>query len=117
MEPNTTRRSSIYAATTYAALGWACYPLAPNAKVPLRGSHGLLDATTDPDVLTRVKAGLDGARHRVRVGGRPAAISPEKLEAILKALESGMSKAAICRTFEVKGTTLIETLSGTTIQS
>ena len=54
MEPNTTRPSSLYAATAYAGRGWASYPLAPNAKVPLRGSHGLLDATTDPDVLARL---------------------------------------------------------------
>ncbi len=56
MEPNATRHPAFDAATTYAARGWASYPLAPNAKVPLRGSHGLLDATTDPDVLTRLFA-------------------------------------------------------------
>ena len=68
-------------------------------------------------ISERVTAGLDAARQRGRVGGRPTAISPEKLEAILKALENGMSKAAICRTFDVKRTTLIETLNRTIIQS
>lgn len=59
----------------------------------------------------RVVAGLAAARRRGRVGGRPPAIAGEKLEAVLAALESGMSKAAVCRNFGVKRTTLIETLA------
>lgn len=35
----------------YARRGWATFPLAVNAKVPTKGSHGLLDATTDKEVL------------------------------------------------------------------
>lgn len=58
----------------------------------------------------RVMAGLEAARRRGRVGGRPPAITGEKLDAILDALHSGMSKAAVCRNFGVKRTTLIETL-------
>jgi DNA invertase Pin-like site-specific DNA recombinase len=63
--------------------------------------------------LTRewVVAGLAAARRRGRVGGRPAAISGEKLDAVLAALNDGMSKAAVCRNFGVKRTTLIETLA------
>jgi hypothetical protein len=41
----------------------------------------------------------------------PAAISGEKLDAVLAALNGGMSKAAVCRNFGVKRTTLIETLA------
>src|ERR1700736_5631785 len=59
----------------------------------------------------RVVAGLAAARRRGRVGGRPAAISGEKLDAVLAALNGGMSKAAVCRNFGVKRTTLIETLA------
>jgi DNA invertase Pin-like site-specific DNA recombinase len=59
----------------------------------------------------RVVAGLAAARRRGRVGGRPPAIVGEKLEAIMSALSGGMSKAAICRNFGVKRTTLIETLA------
>jgi len=59
----------------------------------------------------RVKAGLAAAKRRGRRGGRPLAITGEKLDAILAALDGGMSKAAVCRNFEVKRTTLIETLS------
>ena len=68
-------------------------------------------------ISERVTAGIDAARRRGRIGGRPSAISPEKLDAISKALESGMSKSAICRTFDVKRTTLIETLNRVTIHS
>ena len=38
-------------------------------------------------------------------------ITGEKLDAILAALDGGMSKAAVCRNFGVKRTTLIETLA------
>ena len=57
----------------------------------------------------RVVAGLAAARRRGRVGGRPPAITGEKLEAIVAELNTGMSKAAVCRNFGVKRTTLIET--------
>lgn len=59
----------------------------------------------------RVMAGLAAAKRRGRRGGRPLAITGEKLDAILTALDGGMSKAAVCRNFEVKRTTLIETLA------
>jgi len=59
----------------------------------------------------RVLAGLAAARRRGRVGGRPVAITGEKLDAVLAALNGGMSKAAVCRNFGVKRTTLLETLA------
>lgn len=59
----------------------------------------------------RVMAGLAAAKRRGRRGGRPLAITGEKLDAILAALDGDMSKAAVCRNFEVKRTTLIETLA------
>jgi len=59
----------------------------------------------------RVVAGLAAAKRRGRIGGRPLAIVGEKLEAITTALQGGMSKAAVCRNFGVKRTTLIETLA------
>jgi DNA invertase Pin-like site-specific DNA recombinase len=48
---------------------------------------------------------------RSGIGGRPAAIVGEKRDAIIAALDGGMSKAAVCRNFGVKRTTLIETLA------
>ncbi|WP_163836109.1 recombinase family protein [Spartinivicinus ruber] len=62
-------------------------------------------------IRERVIAGLAAAKRRGRVGGRPLAITGEKLEAIITALDSGMSKAAVCRNFGVKRTTLIDTLA------
>jgi DNA invertase Pin-like site-specific DNA recombinase len=59
----------------------------------------------------RVVAGLAAARRRGRVGGRHHAIAGEKLEAVLAALDGGMSKAAVCRNFGIKRTMLIETLT------
>jgi DNA invertase Pin-like site-specific DNA recombinase len=61
-------------------------------------------------IKERVTAGLVAARHRGRIGGRPPVISSEKLEAIVESVRGGMSKAAVCRAFGVKRTTLIETL-------
>ena len=62
-------------------------------------------------ISERVLAGLAAAKKRGRVGGRPVAIPPEKLELIVAALDGGMSKAAVCRNFAVKRTTLVETLA------
>lgn len=62
-------------------------------------------------IQERVVAGLASARKRGRTGGRPLALSGEKLDAILTALDGGMSKAAVCRNFDVKRSTLIDTLN------
>jgi DNA invertase Pin-like site-specific DNA recombinase len=59
----------------------------------------------------RVMAGLAAAKLRGRRGGRPPAIASEQLDAILVALHGGMSKAAVCRNFGVKRTTLLDTLA------
>ena len=39
------------AALEYADLGFYVFPLRPQGKKPLPGSHGLLDATTDPETI------------------------------------------------------------------
>src|SRR6202795_1362064 len=59
----------------------------------------------------RVKAGLAAARRRGRRGGRPAAIDAEKLAAVITALDGGATKAAVCRTFSIKRSTLIDSLA------
>mgnify|MGYP003373866274 FL=1 len=59
----------------------------------------------------RVQAGLAAAERRGRRGGRPLAIGPERLEAIIAALNSGTSKAAVCRNFGIPRSTLIDTLA------
>lgn len=62
----------------------------------------------------RIMAGLSAAQKRGKRGGRPKAISEEKMQAIVEALNSGASKAAICRTFNVKRTTLYDALKSLT---
>ncbi len=62
-------------------------------------------------IRERVIAGLAAARKRGKIGGRPIAINAEKMEGIVEALKSGMSKAAICRNFSVKRTTLYDALA------
>lgn len=54
----------------------------------------------------RVMAGLAAAKCRGRRGGRPRAIDDEKLQQIFAALESGASKASVCRAFGVARSTL-----------
>src|SRR5215471_836217 len=59
----------------------------------------------------RIKAGLAAAKRRGRRGGRPQAMREEQLAAMQTALDAGASKAAMCRTFGVKRTTLYEALA------
>ncbi|MGM4954091.1 hypothetical protein ACT4MK_46315 [Bradyrhizobium barranii] len=59
----------------------------------------------------RVVAGLAAARKCGRIGGWQQAITGEKLDAIIAALDGGMSKAAVWRNFGVRRTTLLETLA------
>jgi DNA invertase Pin-like site-specific DNA recombinase len=59
----------------------------------------------------RVRAGLAAARRRGRRGGRPAVIDTEKLAAVMTALDGGATKAAVCRTFGIKRSTLIDSLA------
>ncbi len=62
-------------------------------------------------IQERVQAGLAAARRRGRRGGRPAAINAEKLAAVAMALDAGATKAAVCRTFGIKRSTLIDSLA------
>ncbi len=62
-------------------------------------------------IRERVAAGLAAAKRRGRSGGRPLSIDPEKMDQILKALNEGVSKASICRTFGVPRSTLIGALA------
>jgi DNA invertase Pin-like site-specific DNA recombinase len=59
----------------------------------------------------RVMAGLAAARRRGRRGGRPSVIDAEKLAAVVAALDGGATKAAVCRTFGIKRSTLIDALA------
>ena len=58
----------------------------------------------------RAKAGLAAARGCR--GGRPVAIDSEKLAAVIAALDGGATKAAVCRTFGIKRSTLVNSQIG-----
>jgi DNA invertase Pin-like site-specific DNA recombinase len=62
-------------------------------------------------IQERVKAGISAAKRQGRHSGRPRALDAEKLESVLAALDSGASKAAVCRTFGIPRSTLIDTLA------
>ena len=62
-------------------------------------------------IQERVQAGLAAARRRGRRGGRPPAIDAEKLAAVIAALDGGATKAAVCRTFGIKRSTLLDSLA------
>ena len=57
-------------------------------------------------IRERVNAGLEAARKRGRVGGRPRAIRDERRELIAAALAAGRSKAEVARAFGVSRATL-----------
>ena len=59
----------------------------------------------------RILAGLEAAKRRGKRGGRPYAIRDETMAGIREALQSGASKAAVCRTFGVKRSTLYDALA------
>ena len=58
----------------------------------------------------RIRAGITAAKRRGRHGGRPRAMDAEKLESVIAALESGTSKAAVCRAFGIPRSTLVDSL-------
>jgi len=62
-------------------------------------------------IQERVQAGLAAARRRGRPGGRPVSVDAEKLSAVIAALDGGATKAAVCRTFGIKRSTLIDSLA------
>ena len=58
-----------------------------------------------------MQAGLAAAARRGRRGGRPVTIDAEKLGAVTASLDGGATKAAVCRTFGIKRSTLIDSLA------
>ena len=61
-------------------------------------------------IRERIMAGLESAKKRGRKGGRPRKLDHEKLQSIMSAIESGQSKASVCRTFHIARTTLYDYL-------
>ena len=61
-------------------------------------------------IRERTKAGLGAAKARGRLGGRPAKLTPEKLEMAADLLKAGKTLAAVARTMEVSRPTLYRSL-------
>ena len=57
-------------------------------------------------IRDRIKAGVDRAAAEGRTGGRPPALSPEKVEAVKSFLGNGGSVSAAARTFGVSRPTV-----------
>jgi DNA invertase Pin-like site-specific DNA recombinase len=69
-------------------------------------------AAFDKDLLTeRTKAGLATARARGRRGGRPAVMTPAKLDVARRMLADGKPKTLIAQTIGVSRPTLYQHLS------
>lgn len=67
-------------------------------------------------IRERIMAGLQASKSRGKKSGRPRKIDEEKFKSILSALESGQSKASICRTFQIPRTTLHDCLTRTKLE-
>lgn len=63
---------------------------------------GLIAEYEHSIIKERIVAGIESARKRGRMGGRPRVISDEKLKRIKEHIDLGMTKAEICRIFGVK---------------
>lgn len=50
----------IDAALAWARVGWRVFPLVPGGKTPLPKSHGFLDASNDPEVISKMRWEVDG---------------------------------------------------------
>ena len=64
-------------------------------------------------IRDRIKAGVDRAAAEGRTGGRPPALSAEKMQAIQKFLENGGSVSAAARAFGVSRPTVRAVRDGT----
>ena len=64
-------------------------------------------------IRDRIKAGVDRAAAEGRTGGRPPALSSEKMEAVKGFLENGGSVSAAARSFGVSRPTVRAVRDGT----
>lgn len=91
------------AALAYAAQGWRVFPLSPRQKIPIKGSSGFKDATTDPDQIRRWWTDLPNANIGFATGNgiHVLDIDGEKGEESLRLLElenQGLPPTRVART-------------------
>lgn len=60
--------TSLTQLAAWAAIGWHIFPLAPNSKLPAKGSHGLNDATTDVEIIKRWHEACPSANWGINCG-------------------------------------------------
>ena len=77
----------------------------PTARLMLHLLLSLAEWERDT-IRDRIKAGVDRAAAEGRTGGRPPALSAEKMEAVKSFLENGGSVSAAARTFGVSRPTV-----------
>ena len=77
--------------------------------VPCLRRAGAVRAVADPGAGAEPALPRRGAAAAAAAG--PIAIDAEKLAAVIAALEGGATKAAVCRTFGIKRSTLINSLA------
>ena len=76
----------------------------------LIGLFSALAALEREVLVERTMSGLASARLRGRVGGRPTAMPPERLEAAKAMLAGGATKADVARALQVSRTTIYRAL-------
>lgn len=62
-------------------------------------------------IVERTRAGLEAAKEQGRVGGRPAAMTPEQEKLVLALVEQGQNRAEICNSFDISRATLYRLLA------
>ena len=84
----------------------------PTSRLMLHMLLSLAERERDT-IRDRIKAGVDRDAAEGRTGGRPPALSAEKMQAIQKFLENGGSVSAAARTFGVSRPTVRAVRDGT----
>ena len=85
--------------------GWTPATIVPTSRLMLHMLLSLSEWERDT-IRDRIKAGVDRAGAEGRHGGRPPALSAEKVEAVRVFLENGGSVSAAARTFGVSRPTV-----------
>ena len=92
--------------------GWTPGDDSPTSRLMLHMLLSLAEWERDT-IRDRIKAGVERAAAEGRVGGRPPALSPEKVEAVRSFLDNGGSVSAAARTFGVSRPTVRAVRDGT----
>lgn len=62
-------------------------------------------------IVSRTRAGLDSAKQRGRVGGRPSSVTPEKARTAKEMLQTGKTPKEVCSLLNLSKATMYRTIS------